>query len=70
MITWKSKFTFGKYAETDNSPGATLLNVIITDKPYLAWCYKEKLDEKYSELVFIRGNVKPKEWDDILKAGE
>lgn len=69
MITWKSKFTFGKYAETETNPGATLLSVLITDKPYLSWCFKEHLDEKYNELVFIRENIKPKEWNEILKAG-
>jgi hypothetical protein len=78
QITWKSQFTFGKYkpkpieemTEKEKAkPPVTLLSVLVTDKKWLAWCYKGNLDEKYPELAWIRDNVEAKEWDLILKAG-
>jgi len=64
-IEWSSKWSFGKYKET----GETILQVLITDKEWLSWCFREKLDEKFAELRFIRNQVKPAEWSAILKGG-
>ena len=74
-ISWKSSFTFGKYkkevpkvGEPEKTP-VTLMQVLVTDKKWLAWCFKEGLEGKFPELSFIKDNVSEKEWNEILKAG-
>jgi len=59
-MDWKSEFTFGKHK------GESLINVLVSDKEYLAWCFWFNLDQKYEELRFIKENIKQKEMQSIL----
>ncbi len=50
-ITWSSLMSFGKWENE------TLLNVLIKNKNYLRWCFRNELHFKYDELMFIYENV-------------
>lgn len=60
-MNWKTPVSFGRYE------GYPLITMLVVDKPYLKWCYEQKLDEKYPELAWLKENVKPKEWQMILE---
>lgn len=67
-ISWKSHFSFGKYSESEADDGErrTLIWVLINDKPYLRWCFREGLDKSFDEIRFIKQNIKPAELKAIM----